>query len=96
MIIYQVEIKIDPSIETDWFKWMKQIHVPDLIMTGLISSYTIWKDTDQDHTFIFNYFFSKEEDLDLYLKNHAPRLKKDVLDKYPDKFEAKRRIYRQV
>lgn len=96
MIIYQVEIKVDPSIEREWFKWMKGTHVPDLIMTGLISSYNIWKDTDQNHTYIFNYIFSTENDLNLYLENHAPRLKKDVLDKFPDKFEAKRRIYVQV
>ena len=75
---------------------MKKVHVPDLIKTGLVSSYNIWKDTDAQHIYIFNYKFSTRQDLDLYQRDHAPALKKDVIDRYSDQFKASRRIFEQV
>ncbi|MFY8045434.1 MAG: DUF4286 family protein, partial [Chitinophagaceae bacterium] len=34
MFIYNVTVKIDPSIEADWIQWMKEEHIPEVLATG--------------------------------------------------------------
>ena len=33
MIIYNVTVGVDKSIEADWLAWMKEVHIPDVIKT---------------------------------------------------------------
>ena len=97
MILYQVKINIDPTVEKEWFHWMKTVHVPDLIATGLVATFDIWSPTDSDSPiYYFHYYFHTQEDLDNYQKNHAPKLKADVLERYPSQFTAERMILRQL
>ena len=36
MIIYNVTVSlVDQSIHQDWLKWMKEIHIPNVLATGL-------------------------------------------------------------
>jgi len=34
-VIYNVTVSLDPSIETDWIDWMKNVHIPEVIATGM-------------------------------------------------------------
>ena len=35
MIIYNVTVSlVDQSIHQDWLKWMKEIHIPEVMDTG--------------------------------------------------------------
>ena len=43
MIIYRVEITIEPGIEAEWLDWMKRVHVPDVLRTGCFSDCRIHK-----------------------------------------------------
>ena len=35
MIIYNVTVNIDLDVETQWVKWMKEVHIPEVMATGL-------------------------------------------------------------
>src|SRR5690242_9572377 len=48
VIIYNVEITIDPKIETEWLEWMQQVHVPDVFRTGCFVSCQIYKVLDAE------------------------------------------------
>lgn len=37
MYIYNVTINIDESVHDEWFKWMKEKHIPDMLSTGKFS-----------------------------------------------------------
>jgi len=93
MIIYQVSISISSTVEAEWLAWMKTKHVPDLIATGLISSYHILKPQSNDHKYVFNYHFRTQADYELYHKDHGPKLKADVIERYDGQFTAEREIY---
>ena len=63
MIIYQVKIIIQAAAHQEWLHWMRTVHVSDLIATGLISSYQIWKvDNPEEIEYCFNYYFANERD----------------------------------
>ena len=94
MITYQVKIVIDAEVEEDWLDWMKTIHVPDVIATGLVRSFQILQpQVGEEHTYYFHYQFANQADYELYSKVFGPKLKADVIGKYPDQFTANRQIF---
>ena len=95
MIIYNVTINIDKDIHEEWLNWMKNVHVPDVMSTGLFTESIILKvlsEEDQGNTFSFQYTFIKMEDYNKYKREFAPKLQKDVADKYAGKFAAFRTL----
>jgi len=43
MIIYSVTVTISKDAESDWLKWMKNVHIPDVIRTGYFLSWQMQK-----------------------------------------------------
>ena len=35
MILYNVTVNVDEQICNEWLSWMREIHVPDILATGL-------------------------------------------------------------
>jgi hypothetical protein len=74
---------------------MKTKHIPDVMATGYFTEQKLCKvlvDEEQGKTYSFQYTTKNMEDLQEYLDKHAPRLRKDVADKYADKFVAFRTL----
>lgn len=91
--LYNVTVKIEPVIEHQWLKWMKEVHVPDVMNCGLFDSYRICKldvidEADNEPTYVFQYTCSSRAKLDEYFANHAPRLRDDVFNKFGNQFFA--------
>ena len=96
MITYQVKINIDPTVEEEWLKWMKTVHVPDVIATGLVRSFQILQPESVDQIYVFHYQFDSKADFEIYKKDFAPELKEDVIKRYPDLFTGEREIYHWI
>lgn len=82
-------------IETDWLKWMNEIHIPDVIKTGYFFKWEIEKqllpeDSLTETTYIINYFAKSLADFQQYSENDAPRLRNDHNEKFKGKFKASR------
>lgn len=95
MIIYNVTINIEKDVHDEWLHWMKTKHIPDVMETGYFIEQKLCKvlvDEEQGITYSFQYTAKNMEDLQEYLDNHAPRLRKDVNDKYANKFVAFRTL----
>lgn len=88
MIIYNVTINVDNDIREEWLKWMKEFHVPNVMKTGYFIENKICKvlvNEEQGTTFSFQYTCANMLDYEEYKKLHAPRLQKEVADKYGNK-----------
>jgi hypothetical protein len=95
MIIYNVTVNIDDDIHDEWLQWMKTIHVPDVMKTGLFTESKICRilvNEEQGTSYSFQYTCYSMEDFEKYEKEHAPRLRQDVLNRYKDKFVAFRTL----
>ena len=94
MYIYNVTITLDETIHYEWLKWMKDIHIPDVLQTGFFTDNKICRlITDEaEITYAIQYTFKKMDDLHAYQKEHAPRLQKEHSEKFKDKFAAFRTI----
>lgn len=95
MIIYNVTINIEKEVHDEWLHWMKTKHIPDVMATGYFLENKLCKvlvDEEQGITYSFQYTAKNMEDVQEYLDKHAPRLRKDVADKYANKFVAFRTL----
>jgi hypothetical protein len=99
MIIYNVTLSVDKTIHDEWFRWMKEVHIPEVMATGYFIEYKMCKvlvDEDTGITYSIQYTCLGLKDLEEYQLKHAPTLQKSHEDKYKDKFVAFRTILEVV
>lgn len=94
MYIYNVTVTIEKSVQDEWLKWMREVHIPDVMSTGFFVENKICKliTEEAEITYAIQYTFGKMEDLTNYQKTNAPRLQKEHAEKFKGKFAAFRTI----
>lgn len=92
MYIYNVTINIDESVHDEWFKWMREKHIPDMLSTGKFSkakmSQVMVKEEMGGITYSVQYTTDSLETLQEYYKEDASKLQKEGLKLFRDKFVA--------
>ncbi len=99
MIIYNVTVNIDSSVHDEWLEWMKSKHIPDVVATGCFSSGNIFRimvDEQSGVSYSVQYCAASMEDINRYMKDHAPALQKEHKDKYEEKFTAFRTLLEHI
>jgi len=99
MIIYSVTINIDDDVQQDWLRWMKEVHIPDVMSTGLFVENRLLKllnVDDEGTTYSIQYMLKNMEDYERYRQEHAPRLQAEHTQRYRDKFVAFRTLLEVV
>lgn len=92
MIIYNITTKLTWAIAEDWLAWQKQKHIPEMLNSGLIMEYKIFRLLEQDEeegpTFTMQFFFTSWENYDTYIRVFAASLKEQALSLWNDQFIA--------
>ena len=101
MIIYNVTVNVESSVEKEWLKWMQEIHIPDVMKTGLFVENKILRLLSQNEgeigtTYAIQYACKSMKDFEIYQKNHAPVLQQEHLKRYKDKCLAFRTMLETV
>jgi hypothetical protein len=100
MVIYNVTIKVDPSLADEWLEWLKKEHIPDVIGTGCFSKATILllleTNKTEGPTYAVQYLAANKGDYDRYIENFADAMRKKGADKWGDKFVAFRTLLQVV
>lgn len=101
MILYNVTVTIDPQVETEWIAWMKETHIPEMMETGCFEEHKFLKliterpDVDGT-TYAIQYFATDTGKIDLYLANHAPKLRQSHADRFGSQSAAFRTLLEEV
>lgn len=100
MIIYNVTIKIDHSIHNDWLSWMREVHILDVLKTGLFTRYKLCKLLQEDErdgvTYAVQYYCNSMSDYFTYQNDYATKLQADHAQRYEGKYVAFRTLLRLV
>jgi len=100
MIVYNITIKIDPQIETEWLQWQKNEHIPDIMATGFFAEYKFFRlleHNDADGiSYVIQYFSSSIEQCKKYIEECSSSLRKKAFDKWGDRFIAFRTVMQIV
>lgn len=100
MIIYNITINIDESVESEWLDWMKKNHIPDVMVTGMFKEYKFLRllgdDDSGGHTYCVQYFCESIEKFKQYEDIFAPALRGEFNNRYKDKFVAFRTLLETI
>jgi len=101
MVIYSVTVILKKDTESDWLKWMKEVHVPDVMNTGYFLNWQMQKlilpeEAYDEITYVINYQAQSFQKYQLYIENEAPRLQIEHYEKFKDKFKASRSVYSSI
>ena len=96
MILYNVTVKIEKTLEADWLQWMQEVHIPDVLKTGLFVDHKLCRiftdDEDGGVTFAVQYFTKNMEDFQRYQNEFAKALQADHTNRYKDRYVAFRTL----
>ncbi len=100
MIIYNVTVKVESSLVSEWLNWMKTTHIQKVLDTNCFLSanmfHLVEHDDEEGKTFSIQYKCDNFELLQKYQSDFAPELQKIVSDKYGDKVLAFRTILKEI
>jgi hypothetical protein len=96
MLIYNVTIKIEWEISTDWVEWMKTVHIPEVMDSGCFVKHHFVRilqiDETEGPTYAVQYFADQLVKYDHYIKEFAPILREKTFEKWGAKFIAFRSL----
>ena len=101
MILYNVTLNVDDEIKDDWLKWMKEIHLPEVMATGKFISYGMYKiqnhnENDKSNNYSVQYQANSFSEYEEYSEKYAPALKQKTLEKFGDKVIAFRTLLEKI
>ena len=82
MILYNVTVSIDYDIHQNWLKWMKEVHVPNVLATGLFIENKIAKIHAEEEggiSYSIQYLLKSWEDYHNYKNNYSLELQKNIM-----------------
>jgi hypothetical protein len=96
MFIYCVTVTIVESAHDEWLDWMRSIHIPEVLRTGLLLSATIYKvhipAQEEGPTYTIQYTCRSMDDYEQYQREHAPLLQAAHTEKFSGRFTASRTL----
>jgi len=91
MIIYNVTVNVDESIEKVWLEWIKT-HIPKVLATGKFKEAKLTKVLVEEAlggtSYSIQYSAFSKDSLKDYYRNHAATLRKEGLELFGDKVLA--------
>ena len=92
MFLYNVTVGIDKVAEQEWLQWMKEVHIPKVLETGMFVDFKIYKVLhDQDEgsvSYSVQYFAQTIKHVTAYFEKFAPRLMEEHRIQFQDKHVA--------
>jgi len=90
MLIYNVTVNVEESIERQWMQWMKDIYIPEMLQTNLFTKARILRVMVEEEmggiTYSVQYYVKNKESLEKYYAEHSEAFRNKELDKFVDKF----------
>lgn len=94
MVLYEVEIRLDPAIEEEWLAWIPSHIARLLALPGFLCAELQRAEAEQPPLYRVSYRLSSAEALAAYLEQHAPSLRAEAEARFAHRFRAERRVFR--
>lgn len=90
MYIYNVTTNIEESAHTEWLRWMKETHIPNMLGTGKFLNAKLSEVlVDEDMggiTYSAQFTTADKKTLERYYEEDAPRLRQEASKLFAGKF----------
>ena len=91
MVTYEVTTTVDPRLVDAYERFMRQVHIPDLLATGCFHGAALTRSAAGRYR--VRYEAPTEADLARYLATHATRLRDDFVSHFPEGVTASREVW---
>jgi len=88
MVVYEITATVEPEHRQSYELFMADRHIPDVLATRLFTTASF--ESARPGRYRIRYIADTRELLDSYLASEAPRLRKDLLDRFPSGVELTR------
>ncbi len=95
MILYNVTINIDEAVHDEWMTWMTEVHIPDVLATGMFVENQLCRvegESEGGVTYAIQYLAPDRAHYERYLEEFAPRLQAEHATRFGGKFAAFRTV----
>lgn len=87
MIVYNVTLSVEPTIESDFIAWLKNEHLPEVLATNLFIEGIVFKifeapNASSHNSYCVQYRLENWELFNQYNQEFAPALKQKTADKW--------------
>jgi hypothetical protein len=99
MIIYNVTLNVDEDVAENWLQWMRTVHIPDVMATGMFLDNRICRVLGEEEgglTYAVQYTCADMATYERYKNEHAPRLQAETQKHFGGKFAAFRTLLEVV
>ena len=88
-LIYNITFKVELSIADEFFKWMAEEHLIEILKTGMFDSVRLTRvrlDENDGETFAYQFTTPSEQYLEKYLREDAAKFEEIVGKRFANKF----------
>jgi len=100
MIVYNISIKIEPSIEKEWLQWQKKENIPAMMSSAQFTEFRFYRLLEQDEAdgifYVLQFFAASEAHYEKYIEEFAGKHRQKAFDRWGDKFIAFRTLMQPV
>jgi len=100
MTIYQVTVHVPRELSSDWSQWMKDVHIPDVLKTGIwleARMHRITEPRDDDaETYCIRYMCNAPADYERYRHEFAADLQALHRERYGARVRAERTVMNEL
>lgn len=80
MILYNVTVNVEETVEQEWLQWMQSEHILDVLNTGMFKHAKIFRllhieQTEGTATYAVQFFAESMQHFDTYQEKYAPTLR---------------------
>lgn len=87
-VIYEITAIVREVLIADYEEYMTRTHIPDLMATGSFAAASFSRSVSGRYR--IRYEATSRELLDIYLRDHASRLREDMIRTFPEGIELNR------
>jgi len=94
-VLYNVTVNIDEDVHQEWLEWMKEVHIPDVMKTGLFLENRICRIhafEDGGITYAIQYLCRSMDEYEIYQRDFAPNLQMAHTNRYGEKCQSFRTL----
>ncbi len=92
-IIYEVNVTLNQNLKEEYFKWLKQEHIPEILaLKNIFSQASVWINKEDENKLTIHYYALNFEALDIYFEKYAPLLREKGMKRFPEGLQIERRV----
>ncbi|KRT16677.1 hypothetical protein ASU31_07630 [Pedobacter ginsenosidimutans] len=95
MFLYNVTLILDDAAAEEWLQWMQDVHIPEVMATGMFISNRLLKVVDSPNegvTYCAQYVAETLDHYNKYQEVFAPALQAELNERYKNRFVAYRTL----